>query len=390
MAVKLRLRESANILMTKLPRRTKSQRIGVGAADLLSSTLSEFCSVIPVPQALDHGIDFICELMHGDYPTGKLFNIQCKGKEEVVVNGDTISIPISVATLNYWLIQKNPTFLIVVDRQNHIFYWSYPKDFLNSLDKDWQQQQTVSIPVPIQNSFAQNVQALPSRLTLIVDEQSLAPPRQGDHLGTLALQFDRSSSTKEMTIKGLMHYYLEGSRIANVKRAYGAPGSLLTVFPETLGGEGYSVQVKARAWGNLEGQEAILLQMPVERNYVMSYETFREICYLLSLNLSNCEVYKGVTSHGGYPGGNISVTIDKGSVVAKAWYEVPPGKLDLFKVDEKWYAISLVGCKTISTEKRERRTGTYLHHDPRRDIIWHYFDLSGRSNSLPLRLPNQL
>jgi hypothetical protein len=375
--------------MTKLPRRTKSQRTGVAAADLLCSTLIEFCSIIPVPQELDLGIDFICELMQGDYPTGKLFNIQCKGNEEGAESGDVISIQISVKTLNYWLLQRNPTFLMVVDRQNHIFYWSYPRDFLNSLDKDWQQQKTVSIPVPTQNSFAQDLQALPSRLTLIVDEQSLAPPRQGDYLGTLTLQFDRSSSTKEMSIKGLMHYYLEGSRIANVKRAYGPPGSSLTVFPETLGGEGYGVQVQARAWGNLEGEGAILLQMPVERNYVMSYGTFREICCFLSLSLSNCEMYKGVVSYGGYPGGNISVKTDKGSIVAKAWYEVPPGELNLFKVDGKWYAISLVGSKTISTEKRERRTGTYLNHDPRRDIIWHYFDLSGRLNSLPLKLPNQ-
>jgi len=374
--------------MTKLPRRTKSQRTGIAAADLLSSTLIDFCNVIPVPQELDIGIDFICELMQGDYPTGKLFNIQCKGKEEVAISGDTVSVPISVTTLNYWLLQRNPTFLVVVDHRNHIFYWSYPKDFLNSLDKDWKQQQAVSIPVPIQNSFAQDIQALPSQLTLIVNEQSLAPPRQGDYLGTLTLEFNHLSSTKEMTIKGLMHYYLEGSRIANVKRAYGVPGSLLTVFSETLGGEGYGVQVKARAWGNLEGEEAILLQMPVERNYVMSYETFREICYLLSLNLSTCEVYKEVTSHGGYPGDNISVMTDKGSVVAKAWYEVPPGKLNLFKVNKKWYAISLVGSKTISTDNSERRTGTYLNYDPRRDIIWHYFDLSGRSNSLPLKFPN--
>lgn len=375
--------------MTKLPRRTKSQRTGIATADLLYSTLIEFCNIIPVPQELDLGIDFICELMQGDYPTGKLFNIQCKGKEEGVESGDAISIQISVKTLNYWLLQRNPTFLIVVDRQNYIFHWFYPKDFLISLDKDWQQQKTVSIPVPTQNGFAQDLQALPSRLTLIVDEQSLEPPRQGDYLGTLTLQFDRSSSTEEMTIKGLMHYYLEGSRIANVKRAYGSPGSSLTVFPETIGGEGYGIQVQARAWGNLEGEGAILLQMPVERNYVMSYGTFREICYLLSLNLSNCEMYKGVTSYGGYPGGDISVKIDKGFITAKVWYEVPPGKLNLFKVDEKWYAISLVGSKTISTEKRERRAGTYLNHDPRRDIIWHYFDLSGHSNSLPLKLPNQ-
>jgi hypothetical protein len=51
--------------MTKLPKRTDAQRIGGSAADLLNSVLTNFCNVIPVPQARDMGIDFICELMQG-------------------------------------------------------------------------------------------------------------------------------------------------------------------------------------------------------------------------------------------------------------------------------------------------------------------------------------
>ena len=79
--------------MTKLPKRTKSQKIGVSAADLFSSVFAEFCNVIPVPQERDLGVDFICEIMHGEYPTGKLFNIQCKGKEEAKVKSDSITVP---------------------------------------------------------------------------------------------------------------------------------------------------------------------------------------------------------------------------------------------------------------------------------------------------------
>ncbi|MEP0871830.1 DUF4365 domain-containing protein [Trichocoleus desertorum AS-A10] len=376
--------------MTRLPKRTKSQKIGISAAELLNSVFSQFCNVIPIPQERDLGIDFICELMQEDHPTGKMFNVQCKGKEEVEIKGDEIRVQISVTTLNYWLLQKNPTFLVVVDYQNYIFYWSFPKNFLDSLDKNWQEQQKVSIPVPIQNSFSQDVNTLPTQLLSIVDTQSLAPPQHGDYLGTLTLQFDRSSSTTQMTIKGLMHYYLEGSRIANVKCAYGSPGSLVTAYPETFGGEGYNTEVKARVWGDLKGEAAILLQMPVERNYILSYSTFQEICYLLSVNLSDCETHRDLISHGGFPGGNVSVTLEGKLISAKAWYEVPLGRINLFKVNNKWYAISLVGIKTISTEKTERRTGSYLNHDPRRDIIWHYFDLSGYPFSLPLKFQNTL
>ncbi len=135
--------------MTKLPKRTNYQRFGTNAADLLSSVFTEFCNVIPVPQDRDLGIDFICEIMDGEHPTGKLFNIQCKGKEKAIVRDNSITVPIAVTTLNYWLLQPNPTFLIVVDRQNSIFYWSFPQDFLGSLNKKWQEQKTVSLQVYI-------------------------------------------------------------------------------------------------------------------------------------------------------------------------------------------------------------------------------------------------
>lgn len=173
--------------MTKLPKRTKSQKIGVSAADLLSSVFTEFCNVIPVPQERDLGIDFICEIMQGEHPTGKLFNIQCKGKEEAKVESDSIQVPIKVATLNYWLLQLNPTFLIVVDRQNDCFYWSFPQDFLGSLDKNWQEQKTVSVPVPLQNRFRQAIDILPSQIVSIVNSHASITPKNGDYLGTLTL-----------------------------------------------------------------------------------------------------------------------------------------------------------------------------------------------------------
>ncbi|MGG6297016.1 DUF4365 domain-containing protein [Leptolyngbya sp. AN02str] len=173
--------------MTKLPKRTKSQKIGVSAADLLSSVFAEFCNIIPVPQDRDLGIDFICEIMQGEHPTGRLFNIQCKGKEEAKVEGDSITLPIKVTTLNYWLLQPNPTFLIVVDCQNSMFYWSFPQDFLCSLNKNWQKQQTVSIPIPLGNYFEQDVNALPTQLVSIVNSQASAAPQNGDYLETLSL-----------------------------------------------------------------------------------------------------------------------------------------------------------------------------------------------------------
>ncbi|MBW4473639.1 MAG: DUF4365 domain-containing protein [Stenomitos rutilans HA7619-LM2] len=173
--------------MTKLPKRSKSQKMGMSAADLLSSVFVEFYNVIPVPQDRDLGIDFICEIMREEHPTGKLFNIQCKGKDEAKVEGDSIIVPIKVTTLNYWLLQPNPTFLIVVDSKNSLFYWSFPQDFLGSLNKNWQEQKTVSILVPVQNWFEQDIDSLPTQLVSIVNSHASATPRNGDYLGTLTL-----------------------------------------------------------------------------------------------------------------------------------------------------------------------------------------------------------
>ncbi|HAC63834.1 MAG TPA: hypothetical protein DCF68_09920 [Cyanothece sp. UBA12306] len=173
--------------MINLPKQTKSQKIGISAADLVSSVFAQFCNVIPVPQDRDLGIDFICEIMQNEYPTGKLFNIQCKGKEKIKVKNNLIIVPIKVTTLNYWLLQTNPTFLIIADHQNSIFYWSFPQDFLRSLNKNWQKQKNVIIRVPIQNSFEKNINSLPTQLFSIINSHSSVTPKNGDYLSTLTL-----------------------------------------------------------------------------------------------------------------------------------------------------------------------------------------------------------
>lgn len=186
-----------------------------------------------------------------------------------------------------------------------------------------------------------------------------------------------------MTIKQLMRYYLEGCRIANVESIAGYPGNEVTVYPETLDRKKYSKELKAKIWGQLKGEPGIILQLLGEKNYVVSYETFREICFLLSYDFSETEVFKVHTSHGGYPGGEIRVKHQNKFYTATAWYEIPPGNLNLFMVNSKYYAISLVAPKIISTKRIERRSGKYLNPEPQ--IAWHNFDLYRKDYSLPLK-----
>ena len=262
--------------MTKLPKRTKSQRIGISAADLLGSVFVEFCNIIPVPQDRDLGIDFICEVMHGEHPTGKLFNIQCKGKEEAEVEGDSITVSIKVTTLNYWLLQPNPTFLIIVDRRSRAFYWSFPQDFLRSHNKDWEKQKTVSIPVPIRNRFEQDINTLPSQLVSIVNSHASATPYNGNYLGTLTLAgaIDRAIDFGLHVLSTPFHrpFQYIGMSIADASRAVGGnpngAGNIIIDSEQAymlLEAEGnfinyVDVQLKKTAWSpkNPFDSEAIL------------------------------------------------------------------------------------------------------------------------------------
>lgn len=371
--------------MNELPKRTKSQKIGQSAADLFSAVFTEFCNVIPVPQERDLGIDFICELIHGEYPTGMSFNVQCKGKEEITLQGDKIQVQIKVPTLNYWLIQDKPTFIIVVDCQNNIFYWSFPEEFLDSIeDTEWKNNEKISIPVLRNNILNNDMKELPIELISKIATYTPNKIKYGENFNVLAPIIDNSPSKENMTIKQLMRYYLEGSRIANVESIYGIPGNKLTVYPETLDKKKFSKQLEARLWGKCTKVEpGILLQLRGENNYVISYETFREICFLLSDDFSENEVFKVHTRHGSYPGGEICVKYQNNYYTATAWYEMPPGNLKMFKVNSQWYAISLVAPKTISTRRFERKSGKYLNPEPL--IAWHNFNLSGQDYLLPLK-----
>lgn len=193
-------------------------------------------------------------------------------------------------------------------------------------------------------------------------------------------------SREDMTINELMVYYLENSQVANGGSTTAFPGSEPTILVETVGGEGFTEQIKAKAWGQLSSEPAVILKLFGNHYYALSHRTFREICGLLSRDLSDCEVH-GVyrLSSNAAPGGRVYVTPEgQSTVTATAWYEIPSGPLRLFRVDSQQYAISLVASKTVSVRTAdERRTGSFANPDPRRQIIWHDFDVSKGSVADP-------
>jgi hypothetical protein len=153
----------------KLPKRTNAQKIGESAADIFSATFTEFCNVVPIPQSRDLGIDFYCELMEGEYPTGLLFNAQCKGKNKIDIKNNFFTKEIKVTTINYWLKCPLPTILFIYDRQDKHFYWCFPQEFVSLLSKDWQSQEMISIPVEKSSKFSRDITEFPPIIKTLVE-----------------------------------------------------------------------------------------------------------------------------------------------------------------------------------------------------------------------------
>lgn len=186
-----------------------------------------------------------------------------------------------------------------------------------------------------------------------------------------------SKKQEDMSINELMTYYLEGSQVANGGSTSGAPGSEITVFAETVGGEGYTESLKAIAWGELKSEPTVLLKLIGNKIYALSYETYKEICSLLNRDLSNCQVTYIKYHQGARPGSRIYVTPEgKPTIDAIAWYEIQPSSLKVFEIEGKRYAISLAAPKVISERLISVRKQGSLTNS-KREIIWHNFDLSG-------------
>lgn len=152
----------------KLPKVSHNTKVGYSSAELLLSTLGMVSNIYPIPTEKDLGIDMRAELLKGQSPIGQHYNVQCKGTEDVEINDTDISIQIKVTTINYWLQQKEPTFLIVVDREQQLFFWTYPYFQIKDRIEQIQNQKTVSIFVPKNSYFDTNIKELPEEMVDII------------------------------------------------------------------------------------------------------------------------------------------------------------------------------------------------------------------------------
>lgn len=152
----------------QLPKVHENTKKGNVAVALLESVLSRFSIVNTVPVEKDVGIDLHVELLNGDTPSGLCFNAQCKGKDEVVFDEQTITIPIKISTINYWLLHKEPTFLFVVDIDNLSIFWCYPYEQISERLEELQHQKTVNIHVNKKSAFSLGIKVVPVEIVEVI------------------------------------------------------------------------------------------------------------------------------------------------------------------------------------------------------------------------------
>lgn len=157
-------------MQRKLPQVPHTTKIGYSAAELLTSVLGMFSNVVPIPTDKDLGIDMRAELLRGSKPVGLFYNVQCKGTEDVINDEEDIAVKIKIATLNYWLQQREPTFLIVVDRTKQKFYWTFPLQQVEHRLEELQSQETVTIHVSKTSFFEYNIIMLPPEMMDIIHQ----------------------------------------------------------------------------------------------------------------------------------------------------------------------------------------------------------------------------
>lgn len=155
----------------EFPKYTKNQSKGDGGQDTFSETFTCFCLVNPCQR--DVGIDFLCILREeGEYIKGKLFGVQLKSTE-MKINDSELSFPIRIkkaSTINFWLEQVYPVFLVVYEIPSKTFFWCYPKDQFpeGTLSND----DNTTIQVNVSTRFSRDIEKIPPKLLKIIKDNS--------------------------------------------------------------------------------------------------------------------------------------------------------------------------------------------------------------------------
>lgn len=87
--------------------------------------LEDFAQVLRPERLLEYSIDFYCRLLHKNKPSNKTFWVEVKTPLHFT---DKWRRSIDRETMEFWLTQISPVFVIVCDLSNDTFYWISVED----------------------------------------------------------------------------------------------------------------------------------------------------------------------------------------------------------------------------------------------------------------------
>jgi len=149
----------------KLPQRSRSHEIGdLARGSFLDKKPPQWaCN----ESQADYGWDLIVTIPSTTQRVGDDFFVQLKGSDSVsyLAESKELSHPLKVTTLNWLLAKPIPTMLAVCDvvAAGKPIFWIWLFDAaerLHQINPSWQEQETVTIRIPLVNTF--NTESFPS------------------------------------------------------------------------------------------------------------------------------------------------------------------------------------------------------------------------------------
>ena len=132
---------------------SRSHIINEQAENIFKSTLP--ASWLKRKQDPDHHIDYFVEVgQEGSSPSGHVFGVQLKGRENLTYSSTFASQPLETECIRYYLEDvQQPVFLVVVDVRQNSGFWIFLQEWTvkELRGRDWRKQKTLNVRVPFEN-----------------------------------------------------------------------------------------------------------------------------------------------------------------------------------------------------------------------------------------------
>jgi tetratricopeptide (TPR) repeat protein len=184
--------------MKKLPKEGESQKIGRMAARALAPNLPVDWIEKDQDGDTDFGIDYIVQLKSEDSYLHYSFYLQLKGTTvpKYVNNGEFISHPLSVSTLNYYRQQEPCVMVAVVDlsttdnglADSPIFYLWLDEEWFKEFEDKLSTNESITVRIPVSQRLSPNLDVFPfyserakQRLALLEFHRKIKPHSNDIH-----------------------------------------------------------------------------------------------------------------------------------------------------------------------------------------------------------------